>query len=130
MIKKSRVMRAMRSQNFVRVRRRIFSCIFPIHTAHIFRIEYGHHAELFGAGFTLNWVPPVEPLRQEAVAAALHADVVLAFVGLSPELEGEEMPVHVQGFSGGDRTDIQLPEAQQHLLEVLWLRRASRWWWC
>jgi beta-glucosidase len=86
---------------------------------HIFRIEYGHHAELFGAGFTLNWVPPVEPLRQEAVAAALQADVILAFVGLSPELEGEEMPVHVQGFSGGDRTDIQLPEAQQHLLEVL-----------
>jgi beta-glucosidase len=86
---------------------------------HAFRVEYGHHAELFGAGLTLNWVPPVEPLRLEAVAAAWHADAILAFVGLSPELEGEEMPVHVQGFSGGDRTDIQLPAAQQQLLEAL-----------
>ncbi len=96
---------------------------FQLHFAdtqpHEFRMEYGHHAELFGAGLTLNWTPPVEPLRAEAVAAAEHVDVVLAFVGLSPELEGEEMPVHVQGFSGGDRTDIQLPKAQEDLLEAI-----------
>jgi beta-glucosidase len=96
---------------------------FHLHFAdtqpHAFRVEYGHHAELFGAGLTLNWTPPVEPLRSEAVAQAQNADVVLAFVGLSPELEGEEMPVHVEGFSGGDRTDIQLPKAQQQLLEAL-----------
>jgi beta-glucosidase len=38
---------------------------------------------------------------------------------LSPNLEGEEMPVHVEGFSGGDRTDIILPKVQQDLLEAL-----------
>jgi beta-glucosidase len=38
-------------------------------------------------------------------------------VGLSPLLEGEEMPVHVEGFSGGDRTDIKLPAPQEALLE-------------
>jgi beta-glucosidase len=96
---------------------------FQLHFAdtqpHVFRMEYGHHAELFGAGVTLNWTPPVEPLRTEAVAAAQGADVVLAFVGLSPDLEGEEMPVHVEGFSGGDRTDIQLPKAQEDLLEAI-----------
>ena len=43
---------------------------------------------------------------------------VVAFVGLSPNLEGEEMPVHIPGFSGGDRTDITLPAAQQQLLEA------------
>ena len=41
------------------------------------------------------------------------------FVGLSPDLEGEEMPIHVPGFEGGDRTDIGLPQAQQDLLEAL-----------
>jgi beta-glucosidase len=86
---------------------------------HAFRVEYEHHAPLFGAGITLNWTPPVEPLRDEAVAAAKQADVVLAYVGLSPELEGEEMPVHVEGFSGGDRTDIKMPKAQEDLLKAV-----------
>ena len=86
---------------------------------HEFRVEYGYHAALFGAGLTLNWTPPVEPLRAEAVAAARKADVVVAFVGLSPNLEGEEMPVHIEGFSGGDRTDIKLPQAQEDLLEAV-----------
>jgi beta-glucosidase len=86
---------------------------------HAFRLEYVHQSPLFGAGATLSWKPPAEALRQEAVTVTQHADVVVAFVGLSPELEGEEMPIHVPGFSGGDRTDIGLPEAQQKLLEAL-----------
>jgi len=47
------------------------------------------------------------------------ADVIVAFVGLSAWLEGEEMDVKVPGFAGGDRTDIQLPIAQRELLEAL-----------
>jgi beta-glucosidase len=45
--------------------------------------------------------------------------VVVAFVGLSPELEGEEMPVHVEGFNGGDRTQIELPAVQKDMLEAV-----------
>jgi beta-glucosidase len=86
---------------------------------HAFRVEYTHHAELFGAGLALTWLPPAQPLRDEAVKAAQQADVVVAFVGLSPELEGEEMPIHVEGFSGGDRTDIDLPAVQEDLLKAL-----------
>jgi beta-glucosidase len=86
---------------------------------HALRVEYAHRAELFGAGITLNWQPPVEPLRAEAVQAAQQADAVVAFVGLSPEIEGEEMPVHVPGFAGGDRTEIALPQAQEQLLEAV-----------
>ncbi|MCL2661422.1 MAG: glycoside hydrolase family 3 C-terminal domain-containing protein, partial [Acidobacteriaceae bacterium] len=86
---------------------------------HRLRIEYTHHACLFGAGLTLNWKPPVEAMRDEAVAAAKKSEVVVAFVGLSPKLEGEEMPVHVAGFSGGDRTSIELPKIQQQLLEAV-----------
>jgi beta-glucosidase len=44
---------------------------------------------------------------------------LVAFVGLSPNLEGEEMPVYADGFAGGDRTAIGLPAVQEHLLEGL-----------
>jgi beta-glucosidase len=86
---------------------------------HDFKLEYTHTAPLFAAGVTFTWKPPVDVLRAEAVKIAQQADVVIAFVGLSPNLEGEEMPVHVEGFDGGDRTDIALPQVQQNLLEAL-----------
>ncbi len=85
---------------------------------HAFEVTYAHRARLFGAGLSLQWVAPVEPLRAQALDIIKQSDVVLAFVGLSPNLEGEEMPVHIPGFSGGDRTDIALPAAQQQLLEA------------
>ena len=47
------------------------------------------------------------------------ADIVVFAGGISPRLEGEEMPVHVPGFSGGDRTDIELPGVQRRLLAAL-----------
>ena len=96
-----------------------FQAYFEDTKAHPFRLEYVHQSRLFGAGATLSWKPPVDVLRREATRIAEQSDVVLAFVGLSPELEGEEMPIHVPGFTGGDRTDIGLPAAQQQLLEAL-----------
>jgi beta-glucosidase len=86
--------------------------------AHRFEVTYAHRARLFGAGLSLQWTPPVEPFRNQALNIIKRADVVLAFVGLSPNLEGEEMPVHIPGFSGGDRTEITLPAAQEQLLEA------------
>jgi len=86
---------------------------------HLLRIEYTHRAPLFGAGVSFNWRPPIGALRDEAVAIAKKADLAVVFVGLSPELEGEEMPVHVAGFNGGDRTTIELPAVQQELLEAV-----------
>jgi beta-glucosidase len=94
---------------------------FTLHFAdmqpHAIRLEYTHQSPIFGAGISLRWKPPVAALRDEAVAAAKQADAVIAFVGLTSQLEGEEMPIHVPGFSGGDRTDIDLPAAQKELLE-------------
>ena len=46
-------------------------------------------------------------------------DIVVFAGGISPEFEGEEMPVQVPGFSGGDRTDIELPRVQRELIEAL-----------
>ncbi len=54
----------------------------------------------------------------EAIAAAKDADVVVAVVGITSELEGEEMQVSEEGFKGGDRTSIDLPKPEQDLLEA------------
>ncbi|HEV8265577.1 MAG TPA: glycoside hydrolase family 3 C-terminal domain-containing protein, partial [Gemmatimonadales bacterium] len=58
-----------------------------------------------------------DSLENEAVAAARQADAVVLFLGLTARLEGEEMRVQIEGFAGGDRTRIDLPTAQEHLLE-------------
>jgi beta-glucosidase len=56
---------------------------------------------------------------EQAVKVAEQADVVVAFVGLSPNLEGEEMPIRVEGFAGGDRTDVKLPTVQDEMLQAV-----------
>jgi beta-glucosidase len=72
-----------------------------------------------GSGLTLEWTPPKDALLASAIAAANKSDLVIAMLGLSPNLEGEEMPVKLEGFDGGDRTDIALPKAQEDLLAGL-----------
>ena len=84
---------------------------------HPIRLEYFHGSG--SAGIDLTWQAPAEILREQAVAAARNADVIVAFVGLSPSLEGEEMPVKLEGFSGGDRTAINLPAVQEDLLKAV-----------
>jgi beta-glucosidase len=81
--------------------------------AHDLVLEYIRASE----NINLEWLPPAAPLLADAVKAAQAADVVVAFVGLSPLLEGEEMTVNAEGFLGGDRTRIELPESQEKLLE-------------
>jgi beta-glucosidase len=86
---------------------------------HEFRFEYSHAADQSGGGVTLKWVAPAQAQIDEAVARANEASVVVAFVGLSPQLEGEEMRIKIPGFEGGDRTSLDLPAPQQKLLEAL-----------
>ena len=69
--------------------------------------------------FRLLWMPPAQPLLDQAVAAVRDADVAIVIAGLSPDLEGEALSVSVPGFVGGDRTDIALPLPQQRLLAAL-----------
>ncbi len=80
-------------------------------------LEYAHATGT--AGIDLTWQAPAAVLRHEAVKTARESEVIIAFVGLSPELEGEEMPVKLEGFSGGDRTSIDLPSVQEELLKAL-----------
>ena len=86
---------------------------------HTMEVDYSHSGDRSGGGVTLEWEAPAEALLDQAVAQAKQADVVVAFVGLSPQLEGEEMRIKIPGFDGGDRTSIDLPEPQQKLLQAL-----------
>lgn len=86
---------------------------------HEFQLLYSHSLEFAGGGVTLKWQAPPQAQLDEAVAAAKDSDVIVAFVGLSPQLEGEEMPIKIPGFSGGDRTNVDLPKPQQDLLTAL-----------
>jgi beta-glucosidase len=90
---------------------------FTDNAAHGIRVEYIHQSE--DKDFELDWQPPEEALRANALKVAREADVVVAFVGLSPDLEGEEMRVQASGFDGGDRTRIELPDVQDELVEAL-----------
>jgi beta-glucosidase len=64
----------------------------------------------------LIWLPVGGDPLVEAVSAARDADVVVAVVGITSKLEGEEMKVDVPGFRGGDRTSLNLPEEEEALL--------------
>lgn len=81
------------------------------------RVELSHASE--DEGIRLTWVAPAASQQARALAAAQDADAVIAFVGLSPAVEGEALQIEVPGFSGGDRTEIALPRPQQELLEAV-----------
>jgi beta-glucosidase len=80
-------------------------------------ISYGSrngkpHAELI-------WAKSNNAPSPEAIAAAKNADAVIAVVGITSQLEGEEMPVSEPGFLGGDRTSIDLPQPEEDLVEAV-----------
>jgi beta-glucosidase len=67
----------------------------------------------------LIWAKVNNAPSPEAIMAAKNADVVIAAVGITSQLEGEEMPVSEPGFLGGDRTSIDLPEPEEALLKAV-----------
>ncbi|HOK75005.1 MAG TPA: glycoside hydrolase family 3 C-terminal domain-containing protein [Bacteroidales bacterium] len=72
-----------------------------------------------------NWVEgmpnqkPSDELIAEALDIAKKADVVIMCMGITPRLEGEEMKVNAEGFRGGDRVRIDLPDIQQELIKKI-----------
>jgi beta-glucosidase len=84
------------------------------------KIELNIQYAQMGSGDTraqLIWSPVDMKPSPEAVTAAKNADVVVAVVGITSQLEGEEMAVTEEGFKGGDRTSLDLPKPEQALLD-------------
>ena len=96
-----------------------FTLNFADGQQHAIEIDFKRTSARYGSGITLEWTPPVDVLLSGALEAANKADLIVAMLGLSPNLEGEEMPVKLAGFAGGDRTDIALPVSQEKLLEQI-----------
>jgi beta-glucosidase len=67
----------------------------------------------------LIWAPVNSVPDPAAVTAVRNADVVVAVVGITSRLEGEEMPVEQPGFSGGDRTTLDLPKPEEDLVQAV-----------
>ncbi len=70
------------------------------------------------SGIELLWQPISLQPEADLAAATAQADVIIAAVGLTSDLEGEEMKVELEGFSGGDKTSIDLPADQRKLLDL------------
>lgn len=80
-------------------------------------LEYAQHEE--DALLNFDIVRSRERTVEEVVASAANAETVIFVGGISPEFEREEAPVSAPGFINGDRTSIELPEAQRILLRAL-----------
>jgi beta-glucosidase len=80
--------------------------------------------ETYGdARIQLVWSEPQlehqKELKKQAVEVARQADVIIMCMGISPRLEGEEMDVEIEGFHGGDRTTLDLPDVQKDLIREI-----------
>ena len=62
---------------------------------------------------------PINISVDDVMRKAADADVVVYVGGISPRLEGEEMRVEIDGFKGGDRTHIELPQSQRDMLNAI-----------
>jgi beta-glucosidase len=84
-----------------------------------YKIEVLYKNYAGDADMKLLWAPPRPDLTEQAVNAAKAADAVVLVLGLSQRLEGEEMAIKIDGFSGGDRTNLNLPAVQEQLLDAV-----------
>jgi len=73
----------------------------------------------WGAGMKIDIARELPIDYQKTIAQLKGIDKVVFVGGIAPSLEGEEMPVNIEGFKGGDRTNIELPKVQRDFLKAL-----------
>ena len=77
------------------------------------------HVHTYNANLAIN-IAKEHPIDYQQVISQLKGiDKVIFVGGISSALEGEEMPVEIDGFKGGDRTHIELPKVQRDFLKAL-----------
>lgn len=84
-----------------------------------YKIEVKYNNYYGNSTAKMLWGVPKDHQLENALAAADKAEVVIMVLGLNERLEGEEMEVEVEGFAGGDRTALKLPESQIELLKAV-----------
>lgn len=81
------------------------------------KIEYLQYNDNSEVKFDMGIIETLSP--QELASKVKDADVIVFVGGISAQLEGESMPVSVEGFKGGDRTNINLPKSQTETMKAL-----------
>ena len=77
------------------------------------------HVHTYNANLKINIAKELPIDYQQIISQLGDIQKVIFCGGISPALEGEEMPVHIDGFKGGDRTSIELPKVQREFLKAL-----------
>jgi beta-glucosidase len=77
------------------------------------------HIHTYNANLKINVAKELPIDYQQTISQLKGIDKVIFCGGISPSLEGEEMPVDIEGFKGGDRTNIELPQVQRDFLKAL-----------
>ncbi len=77
------------------------------------------HIQTYNANLRINIAKEFPIDYQKIISKLKGIDKVVFVGGISPALEGEEMPVNIDGFKGGDRTNIELPTVQRNFLKAL-----------
>ncbi len=99
---------------------RVNTITLPVEQGKEYKIE-GRFSQIgnWPASLNLNFGKQVPVTFDKLVDKLKGIDVVVYVGGISSQLEGEQMPVELPGFKGGDRTDIELPEIQRECLKAL-----------
>ena len=82
------------------------------------QIEYANEGDgfaFFNFEICKRYLPDFDAIAERVK----DADAIIVVSGINARLEGEEMPVHYDGFSGGDRTKIELPNVQEKLIAAM-----------
>lgn len=83
------------------------------------KINHYWHSNVIEPQVELSWLNDDRDLAAEAISGAKDSDVIIFVGGINANLEGEEMPLEIDGFSHGDRTHLKLPKSQESLLKKL-----------
>ena len=84
-----------------------------------YRIQIDYVQETGYGTLNFDIKKKISPTPQQLLAQIGDTKTVVFVGGISPSLEGEEMKVSEPGFKGGDRTSIELPQAQRDVLKML-----------
>ena len=84
-----------------------------------YRVQIDYVQETGYGALNFDIKKKVNPTAEELLAQIGDTETIIFVGGISPSLEGEEMKVSEPGFKGGDRTSIELPQAQRDVLQLL-----------
>lgn len=100
-------------------KRRVIDESIQLEKGKTYKVDIKYYHEGYPAKLKFMWASPEKTSFEKAIDLAKKSEVVVFVGGISPGVEGEQMPVNSKGFDGGDKTNIDLPEVQTELLKAL-----------